>query len=77
MLGSTFLFGQIVFLGWFHETVGLFAKGFLMFLFITLAAVRLGTHGTTAVLAMVVQCKGLLAQLPAPGILQMILAKPN
>jgi hypothetical protein len=53
VFGSTFLLGQIVFLGWFHATAGLFAKGFLMFLIITLTAVRLGTHGTTAVLVMV------------------------
>ena len=53
IFGLTFLVGQIVFLGWLHEAVGLFAKGFLMFLFITLTAVRLGMHGTMAVLAMI------------------------
>jgi len=66
VFGSTFLFGQIVFLGWFHETVGLFAKGSLMFLFITLTAVRLGTHGTMAVLTMVA-VQGLVGAITGTG----------
>ena len=53
VFGFTFFVGQIVFLDWFHEAFGFFAKGFLMFLFITLAAVRLGTHGTIAALTLV------------------------
>ncbi len=53
VFGFTFFVGQIVFLDWFHEALGFYAKGFLMFLFITLAAVRLGTHGTIAALTLV------------------------
>jgi diguanylate cyclase (GGDEF)-like protein/PAS domain S-box-containing protein len=50
-----FLAGQIIFLGWFHSSVGVFelvAKGYWMFLFITWVAVRLGTRGTMIVLNM-------------------------
>ncbi len=53
VLGLTFLLGQIVFLGWFHDFAGPYAKGFFMFLFVALAAVRLGTHGVLTVLLMV------------------------
>lgn len=46
LLGLTFLAGQIIFLGWFHTILGHAAKGYLMFLFITWVAVRLGVRGT-------------------------------
>jgi len=66
VFGLTFLVGQIVFLDWLHEAVGLFAKGTLMFLFITLAAVRLGTHGTMATLTMVA-AQGLIGAINGAG----------
>lgn len=53
LLGLTFLAGQIIFLGWFHEITGIFeevAKGYWMFLFIVLIAVRLGTNGALIVM---------------------------
>lgn len=53
LLGLTFLAGQIIFLGWFHETSGIFeeiAKGYWIFLFIVLVAVRLGTNGVLIVM---------------------------
>jgi diguanylate cyclase (GGDEF)-like protein/PAS domain S-box-containing protein len=53
VLGLAFVSGQIIFIGWLHDIFGTHAKGFFMFLFIVLAAVRLGTHGTLAVLFMV------------------------
>ncbi|MFZ2525069.1 MAG: MASE1 domain-containing protein [Candidatus Ferrigenium altingense] len=52
LLGLTFLAGQAVFLDWFHDSIGLVAKGYVMFLFIAWVAVRLGTWGT--VIALVV-----------------------
>lgn len=52
LLGLTFLAGQAVFLDWFHDSIGMVAKGYLMFLFIAWVAVRLGTWGT--VIALVV-----------------------
>lgn len=52
LLGLTFLAGQAVFLNWFHDSIGMVAKGYLMFLFIAWVAVRLGTWGT--VIALVV-----------------------
>lgn len=45
VLGLTLLGGQIVFLSWFHNTVGHVALGYWMFLFVTWAAARLGIHG--------------------------------
>lgn len=57
ILGLSFLAGQIIFLGWFHELAGPYAESFFMFLFVALAAVRLGMHGTMAVLIMAgIQC---------------------
>lgn len=52
LFGLAFLANQMIFLDWFHETVGFIAKGYWMFLFVTWAAVRLGTHGVLAVLLM-------------------------
>jgi len=69
VFGLAFLVGQIVFLDWFHDAIGLFAKGSLMslmFLFVTLTAVRLGTHGTMAVLIMVA-VQGLIGAFTGAG----------
>jgi len=52
LFGLTFLAGQIIFLGWFHDSLGQVAKGYVMFLFITWVAVRLGTRGTVIALIM-------------------------
>lgn len=51
--GFTFLIGQIVFLGWFDNTFGFFAQGFLMFIFISWAALRFGSHGVSLLSLMV------------------------
>ena len=53
LLGMMFLANQIVFLGWFHGTAGVFeqvARGYWMFLLVTWVAVRLGTHGVVIAL---------------------------
>ncbi len=50
---ATFLVGQAVFLDWFKGSIGLLAKSYWMFLFITLAAVRTGSRGTSITLLMV------------------------
>jgi len=52
LFGLAFLVNQVVFLDWFHDTVGLVAKGYWAFLFVTWAVVRLGTHGVLAILLM-------------------------
>lgn len=52
VLGAAFVVGQAVFMGWFHDALGDFAKGYLMFVFVTLAALRLGTHGALTVILM-------------------------
>jgi signal transduction histidine kinase len=53
ILGATFLVGQVVFLDWFHDSLGQIARGYWLYLFITWTAVRLGAHGTVLVVAMV------------------------
>jgi len=50
--GLAFVFGQIIFLGWFQEIIGFGVKGFLMFAFVTWAAVRFGRHGALFVIGM-------------------------
>ncbi|CUW40789.1 putative Histidine kinase [Magnetospirillum sp. XM-1] len=47
IIGLSLLFGQVIFLDWLHGTVGQVARGYWMFLFVTLAALRLGPIGTT------------------------------
>lgn len=46
----SFCAGQIVFLDWFHELFGALNRGYWMYLFVTLAAARLGRHGVLIVL---------------------------
>jgi PAS domain S-box-containing protein len=50
LLGLSFLIGQIVFLGWFHETLGSISRGYWIFLVVFWAAVRLGRHAVLIVL---------------------------
>jgi PAS domain S-box-containing protein len=59
IIGITFLVGQVVFLDWLHDSLGQVARGYWMFLFITLAAVRLDLHGVTLILV-VTAIQGLL-----------------
>ncbi|MFZ2540995.1 MAG: EAL domain-containing protein [Gallionella sp.] len=59
LLGGTFLVGQVVFLGWFGETLGLIAKGYWMFLLVTWVASRFGKRATMLVL-LVSAAQGLL-----------------
>lgn len=42
--------GQIIFLGWINEHLTIPPKAFIMFLPITLIAIRLGTRATTLTL---------------------------
>ncbi|MFZ2403756.1 MAG: MASE1 domain-containing protein, partial [Methylobacter sp.] len=46
----TLLAGQVIFMGWLHDSVGHIAKGYWMFLFVTWAAVRLEAHGVVVIL---------------------------
>jgi len=50
LVGLTFILGQVVFLDWFHVSVGLVAKGYWMFLLIIWVAVRLGVRSVTLAL---------------------------
>ncbi|WP_193771348.1 response regulator [Candidatus Magnetaquicoccus inordinatus] len=42
--------GQVLFLNWLHDTLGLVARGYWMFLFVTLVALRAGAIGTIIVI---------------------------
>ncbi len=42
--------GQLVFLDWFHDSLGSYAKSYWIFLFVSWAAVRLGSRATTLIL---------------------------
>lgn len=53
LIGMTFMAGQVVFLGWFNENLVFAPKAFIMFLFITWIAIRLGMQATTFALNMV------------------------
>lgn len=54
--GLAFLVGQIVFLDWFHDSAGQYAKGFFMFAIVVWGALRFGRHGASLiVLATAVQ----------------------
>ena len=50
VLGLSVMVGQIVFFDWFADALGHIARGHWMFLMTTLAAVRLGPHGTVLIL---------------------------
>lgn len=52
-VGLTFVFGQVIFLGWFGDSIGLIARGYWMFLFIVWGALRFGRHGTLLIIGMV------------------------
>jgi PAS domain S-box-containing protein len=53
MLGLAFLTGQVIFLDWLPDTVGLIVDlGYWMFLFVIWAAIRLGSHGVILLLCM-------------------------
>jgi hypothetical protein len=53
LLGLTVLFGQIVFLGFLHDSLGLMAKDYWMFLPTIWMAIRLELRGTTIALIIV------------------------
>ncbi len=64
--GLLFLAGQIVFLDWFHDSLGSFAKGFFIFIFLVWAAVRFNRHGVLLVIA-ITSMQALLGALHGTG----------
>jgi diguanylate cyclase (GGDEF)-like protein/PAS domain S-box-containing protein len=54
IVGGIWFVGQVIFLGWFLETLGLTAKGYWLFAIVTLAATRLGKHGILVILSVIV-----------------------
>lgn len=76
VVGLTALMGQVVFLEGFPDTLGQFTRrGYWMFLLVTWAAVRLGTHSVIAILCLIAvqvmagihQNTGYFANDPAEG----------
>jgi PAS domain S-box-containing protein len=53
IFGLAALVGQVVFLNGFHDSLGQVARGYWMFLFVTLAGLRLGTAGATIMLLLI------------------------
>jgi diguanylate cyclase (GGDEF)-like protein/PAS domain S-box-containing protein len=53
LVGITFILGQVIFLGWLNEHLIMQPKAFIMFLPITLIAIRLGIRATTLTLNMI------------------------
>ena len=51
--GLSFFVGQVVFCNYLHDTLGQVARGYWMFLFITISALRLGAVGTTIILLII------------------------
>ena len=49
--GLALVAGQIIFLGWFSDSIGEYAKAFLMFIFIAWSAIRFGRQGLFLVAA--------------------------
>lgn len=66
LFGMTFLAGQVIFLGWFSETIGHLAKAFWMFLPVAWIAARLGSRRTTIAL-LIVALQGLLGAYQGVG----------
>ncbi|WP_020161408.1 EAL domain-containing protein [Methylobacter marinus] len=64
--GLTFIAGQIIFLGWFHDIVGDSLKAFLIFPFITWSAARFGRHGVLLVIG-ITALQGLLGSIHKVG----------
>lgn len=52
LLGFTWLAGQIVFIGWLHDSIGYLAKGYWLFLFISWVAAQFGPRVTVIALLM-------------------------
>ena len=52
ILGLTFLTGQVIFLDWFHDIVGQYSNGLMMFLLLSVVAIRLGLRGVSLALMM-------------------------
>ncbi|NHQ87710.1 EAL domain-containing protein [Iodobacter sp. HSC-16F04] len=50
--GLAFLLGQIVFAGWWHQSLGHIAQSFWAFLFVIWAATRFGRHGSLLLVVM-------------------------
>jgi diguanylate cyclase (GGDEF)-like protein/PAS domain S-box-containing protein len=50
---AIWLVGQIIFLGWFSESLGMIAKGYWLFAMIALSATYLGRQGTLVILLII------------------------
>ncbi|HEY7986117.1 MAG TPA: EAL domain-containing protein [Methylophilaceae bacterium] len=66
-IGLAAIIGQIIFMGWLHDSFGAIARGYWMFLFIFWAAVRFGRHPVLVVI-FVTALQGLLGASKGVGL---------
>jgi diguanylate cyclase (GGDEF)-like protein/PAS domain S-box-containing protein len=52
--GLAFLFGQVIFLNWFHDSIGFVKQDYWLLLFVVWGAVRFGRHGALLIISMAV-----------------------
>jgi diguanylate cyclase (GGDEF)-like protein len=52
LFGITFISGQVIFLNWYPELLGSIGRGYWVYLYISIAAIRFGKHGVVLVLLM-------------------------
>ena len=52
LFGITFISGQVIFLDWFPEWLGAIGRGYWIYLYISIAAIRFGKQGVVLVLLM-------------------------
>jgi diguanylate cyclase (GGDEF)-like protein/PAS domain S-box-containing protein len=74
--GLAFFAGQIIFMDWFHDTLGVYAKAYLMFVFVTWSAVRFGRRGVFLVIS-VTGVQALLGAIQGIGFFALDIAKTD
>lgn len=74
IIGASFIFGQVVFFDWMQSTLGQVARGYWMFLFVTIAALRFGPRGALLATTLTAM-QGLLGALGNTGFFANDIAK--
>jgi diguanylate cyclase (GGDEF)-like protein/PAS domain S-box-containing protein len=74
--GLAFFVGQVIFIDWFHDTLGMYAKAYLMFVFVTWSAVRFGRQGVFLVIS-VTGVQALLGAIQGVGFFSVDIAKTD
>lgn len=74
--GLAFLAGQIIFMEWFHDALGMYAKAYLMFIFVTWSAVRFGRQGVFLIIS-ITGVQALLGAIHGVGFFAVDIAKTD